>query len=560
MTGLRVRPLALAVWLPMVLAVLLWGFAANPARAAVPTTTAVEGLLLSTANGAPAADGDYSATFAVYAAATGGAPLWSEGPLPLAVAGGRFSVALGSKVPISAAELAKSPALWLGLQVASDPELPRQPWHSVALAMHAATADALACSGCVGSAQLSANALQGYAKSADLAAYALASSLGAYAKQSDLGAYAKQSDLAEYAKQTDLSGLASKASLAKVATSGDYLDLKNLPALPKLGASCGTGLVVRGLKADGSLDCGNFSISAKDLPRDGLDEISNGVLTTQFADTVTSSATPLKIPDFTGAGITDTLATPDLGLAEAITLTVNVTNSNVAKVRIDLYDPSGSPTTIYNGEKTGTKLSFTATSAAAPLSAWVGKPIKGVWSLVVADLSNGPTNPDGTLDSWSLAFAYNAGQKAQVNGNLAITGTITGNAAQYLVPAGAVMAFNLKACPAGWTELVAARGRTIVGLPSGGVLGAQVGTALADQENRATGKHGHAIADPGHSHPFKIDSDTGYDGGSGAPAGEDSGVYTVSTSAATTGISVQDSGSVAGTNAPYLQLLMCQKQ
>jgi hypothetical protein len=37
-------------------------------------------------------------------------------------------------------------------------------------------------------------------------------------------------------------------------------------------------------------------------------------------------------------------------------------------------------------------------------------------------------------------------------------------------PAGAVMFFNLATCPPGWTELVSARGRYLVGLPSAGTL------------------------------------------------------------------------------------------
>ena len=55
------------------------------------------------------------------------------------------------------------------------------------------------------------------------------------------------------------------------------------------------------------------------------------------------------------------------------------------------------------------------------------------------------------------------------------------------VPAGAVMHFDLTACPPGWAELPQARGRTIVGgAPGGGPVGA----ALADREDRA---HTHGV-------------------------------------------------------------------
>jgi hypothetical protein len=58
------------------------------------------------------------------------------------------------------------------------------------------------------------------------------------------------------------------------------------------------------------------------------------------------------------------------------------------------------------------------------------------------------------------------------------------------VPPGAVMMFDLDACPPGWSALDSARGRAIVGVPTGGTRGATIGTALADQENRA---HTHTV-------------------------------------------------------------------
>lgn len=68
------------------------------------------------------------------------------------------------------------------------------------------------------------------------------------------------------------------------------------------------------------------------------------------------------------------------------------------------------------------------------------------------------------------------------------------------VPSGAVMSFNLGACPTGWTEFTAARGRYTVGKPLSGTLNAAVGTALTDQEARAAGSHTHAITDVSHGH------------------------------------------------------------
>lgn len=77
------------------------------------------------------------------------------------------------------------------------------------------------------------------------------------------------------------------------------------------------------------------------------------------------------------------------------------------------------------------------------------------------------------------------------------------------VPPGAVMMFDLDQCPSGWSALDAARGRALVGVPSGGTRAGTIGTALADLEDRA---HVHSV-DPvsttsglggGHSHGVDI--------------------------------------------------------
>jgi hypothetical protein len=61
------------------------------------------------------------------------------------------------------------------------------------------------------------------------------------------------------------------------------------------------------------------------------------------------------------------------------------------------------------------------------------------------------------------------------------------------VPTGAVMHFDLEACPVGWTALDGARGRALVGVPAGGTVGGTAGDApLGDREDRA---HSH-IVDP----------------------------------------------------------------
>ncbi|MFC1609734.1 collagen-like protein [Myxococcota bacterium] len=115
-----------------------------------------------------------------------------------------------------------------------------------------------------------------------------------------------------------------------------------------------------------------------------------------------------------------------------------------------------------------------------------------------------------------------------------------------LVPSGAVMFFNLATCPSNWTEVTAARGRYLVGLNTGGNLAATVGTALADRANRSAGAHSHQY--------YRGTVNTGASGyssfgdfGAGPwPHGE-------------TSTSTNSGGLASGTNAPYVQFLVCQK-
>ncbi|MCX7616023.1 MAG: hypothetical protein N2Z68_01380 [Patescibacteria group bacterium] len=198
---------------------------------------------------------------------------------------------------------------------------------------------------------------------------------------------------------------------------------------------------------------------------------------------------------------------------------------------------------------------------------------------------NGPSQspPNGSSQFWLLNgtnIYYNSGNigigtttpsyKLSVEGgDIYASGALRGSSSICIgascisswqgIPSGAVMFFNLSSCPSGWTELTSARGRYIVGLPAGGTLAATVGTALSNQENRPVGQHSHTIYDPGHYHTNSslLNGSTGWGGSAGAGAILYSGDSNDTISF--TGITVNDAGTVAGTNAPYIQLLACQK-
>lgn len=72
----------------------------SAAAASLPRTMSYQGLL-STAAGAPAADGNYDLQFDLYDSSSGGASQWSETQNGLPVHRGSFSVVLGSATPLS---------------------------------------------------------------------------------------------------------------------------------------------------------------------------------------------------------------------------------------------------------------------------------------------------------------------------------------------------------------------------------------------------------------------------------------------------------------------------
>src|SRR5581483_12377465 len=102
--------------------------AASAAAAPAPAVMTEQGRLFDGA-GAPL-QGSVAITFSLYAAANGGAPLWSEA-LTLPLDDGYFSTELGTVTPFSAGVWDGSQR-WLGIQVGADPEMaPRQATASV---------------------------------------------------------------------------------------------------------------------------------------------------------------------------------------------------------------------------------------------------------------------------------------------------------------------------------------------------------------------------------------------------------------------------------------------
>ena len=447
-TALRAARIALGSLVAGALAL-----AAAPAYAAMPATASVEGLLLSTGGG-PAADGTYPVTFAIYTAPSGGTPVWSEGPVSVAAKNGQMSYLLGSKTPLTGAVLNLSSA-YLSMQIGNDPELGRQSLGASLYAIRASVAESLDCSGCVKAAMIDAAVLQPYAKTTDLAPYAKTADLAPYAKTAslapvatsgkysdlsggpDLSPYAKTSDLSAYVQASSLAkvagtgsytDLANTPTFAKVATSGSYSDLTNKPAIPAVNSLCGTGLYMKGFNADGSINC--QKLVEGDMPGDGIDEVSNGLIFNQFTDSTAGTA-DVAIKDGLVAGVSDTLNFPDIGLAQKISVTFTATNSDISKLVIDLYGPGlSTPYSLYAGGKTGSVLNATFNDTDALVKGdltgdWHGKNIAGPWSSVVKDtLLNQGGGADGKFN-WAINIQTLSNKKIEVKGDLIVDGNVS---------------------------------------------------------------------------------------------------------------------------------------
>ena len=230
----------------------------------------------------------------------------------------------------------------------------------------------------------------------------------------------------------NLSAYAKISALAAVATTGKFADLSGFPQM------CGTGLVVQGINPDGSFKC--VAGGAANLPNDGLGQVSNGVMNVVFTDAYTN-AKAVDIPDNNPIGVADTVVVPDNGLAQKLTVSVKLTNSDLAWVKIFLYDPNNTEYILCGGgQLTGAGWSQPCGKApdgldtswpdpnkslSGDLTSWVGKNPKGNWIIKVVDskfLNNGA---DGQLQKWSINVQTLSNKKVQVKGDLIVDGKIT---------------------------------------------------------------------------------------------------------------------------------------
>ena len=425
-----------------ILAAAICALFAVDASAAVPTTSTIEGALTSAGGGA-AADGSYSMTFSLYTALGAKTATWTEAGVKLDVKGGRFSYALGTTKALSAKILAGMAQAWLGIKIGTDPELPRQRVHATPFALVAEQANGLACTSCVGGAALANGGISAskigfnYAASTnkggpaiDLACTGCVSvNELKFDGNVDLGAYSLK------AKNGTFTGDVAATTITATGFIGDGSKLTGLK-MPK-GSCAKAGEVVKGINADGTLLC----VAALDptaLPKDGLNEISNDLISNQFVDTITTTQKLVPIPDFQGKEAISNITFPNIGTAQTFSVSVHVENTDLSVVSMVILPP--------NDKKVGWKLcdpcgakdskiyKKTFTPTAKPKSGdvgyWIGKNPQGLWNLKVLDngfcilqasgnakYCDAVKKTDGWIATWSITIQTLSNQKIAVNGD-----------------------------------------------------------------------------------------------------------------------------------------------
>ncbi len=383
---MNARMVAKARWATLVIVVAM--LVAPPVAADVPATMTTEGMLHAKGGG-PVADGDYTIAFALYAAQSGGTALWSES-LKLKVAAGQFHHVLGSVKPIKASVLGAAKQSWIGLTIEKEAELPRTRMHAVAFAMvaaTAATAKGLSCTGCV-----SVKALK-------------------FDGDLDLGGKAIKA-----AKITATDIVAKNVAATSFVGDGSKLTGIKVPS----GACSKAGEVVKGINADGSLKCVK-AMDPNNLPADGLAKVSNNLLSNQFIDVI-AGGTNVPILDNNPTGKSDTLNFPDIGIAQKFEVMVDLSNSDISKLTLNLYDPTNTKHVLYDKGGKGSALKGTWPTSnklvSGDLGAWVGKNPKGAWRLQPVDLGYKDNKVDGAVKSWSIRIQTLSSKKVESKGVL----------------------------------------------------------------------------------------------------------------------------------------------
>ncbi|MEC9070737.1 MAG: proprotein convertase P-domain-containing protein, partial [Myxococcota bacterium] len=154
--------------------------------------------------------------------------------------------------------------------------------------------------------------------------------------------------------------------------------------------------------------------------------VSNDLLTNQFVDVFTSANAPVPIPDAFGPGVSDTITVADVGIAQSLSVSVNISNGNLAVVTVRLFAPNGDEYVLFDKDNPGSQLGATYPTPnptlSGDLTSWVGQNPAGDWVLNVQDQDGIGNQDDGQINDWSISIQTLSTKKVQVDGELHMNG------------------------------------------------------------------------------------------------------------------------------------------
>ncbi len=370
------------------------------AFAGAPSTLLYEGIL-TTATGGAAPAGAYDVTFSLYASETAQVAFYTE-TAKVTVASGRLTHTLGGKAPLNVAALGAASEVWVGVTVGVNPEQTRRKLHSVAYALHAQqaqTALGLSCTGCVKASSVKWD-----------------------------------SDLDLAGNSIKAQQITAKSLTAQQVVAQEFVgDGSKLTGIKIPSGTCPSGQYVTGIDQSGNLICKSAGATGG-----ALSQISNGTLSNQFTESWSAPTKNLPIPDNTGIDAVSSVAVPSVGTAEKLSVSIDLTNTNLSKLAIYILPPDDKKTGYTVCDPCGTddktktfKQTFSGKLQSGDLSDWVGKNPKGLWNLKVTDNAfclpqlpnNGDicdvkTGTDGVIKDWSVGLSTTSNQNVLVAGRL----------------------------------------------------------------------------------------------------------------------------------------------
>ncbi|MBN2101123.1 hypothetical protein JW710_04525 [Candidatus Dojkabacteria bacterium] len=248
--------------------------------------------------------------------------------------------------------------------------------------------------------------------------------------------------------------------------------------------------------------------------------LNNGNVVMTYSDASNSNRGSFVIYDLSGNLITsetvyntgNTVNISATPLADGNVLVGYTDEGNLGRTTFVIYDSTGNQVKSETVADSGYSLSTSVTT------------------LTSGDVVLAYANSTGYLEIWGS-------EGATFSGDINFTGKLLEDGVE--VFSGVIAAFN-GSCPTGWTEYTAARGRVVVGTPSGGTNGGTLGTALTN------------LQVPTHTHTGTTNNESFYDAGSWSASnrvgeGAQRHTHSFTTNANTT------------TPIPYIQLTYCQK-